>query len=88
MTSSALYFRVHPTYFAEGVGGHIWEVSSGKVLDQCSQSRGLRGDSAPRAGDSGIGSHCGQSRRLRIQFPVGRVEDPGDPFSSLGRHGS
>lgn len=60
MTSSALYFRVHPTYFAEGVGGHIWEIGSWKVLDQSQQ--GLRGDSAPRAhkaGDSGIGSHCG-----------------------------
>lgn len=41
MTSSALYFRVHPTYFAEGVGGHIWEVSSWKVWT-----------SAVRVGDS------------------------------------
>lgn len=74
MTSSALYFRVHPTYFTEGVGSHIWEAGSWKVLDQGRKSRGLRGVSVPRAnkvGDSEISSQCRQSRGLRgSSFPV------------------
>lgn len=73
MTSSALNLRVHPTYFTEGVGSHIWEV-----LDQCSQSRELRGDSAPRT----------KEKTQESAPSVDRVADPGDPVPSLGRHRS